>query len=182
MKEHQMDHVGRCAYWRSRGRARWYHGDESDIVGCGGRVPVYMMLSTKIFRHRFKLKCHYYLAWFAETAQAHVPGCCCTFGALERAMLAEGWCNRFAQKRRTKSEPFTFQTWVLVDGQLSRMLCGCHIAANARFFVCKLVAWRIACINRCCVAAASLRPRPLTAGSHTEACRSICQDAAQAHP
>lgn len=91
--------------------------------------------------------------------------------------------NRLEQKRRTKSQPFTFQTWVL-GGRIAfqKALWMSYCSKRVRFVVRRLKHDGIACVNRCRVATASLRPRPLPAGSHTEACRSICQDAAQAHP
>lgn len=153
----QTDRVERCANWRSRGRARWHRGSERRRrlrrSGSGWHDAE---------RRRFRAKRRFF-HWCG--AEKHPSTClqgCCTFGALGRPTLPEGWCNRFAQKRCKKCEQFTFETWVLVDGQLSRKLCGCHIAPNSRFPPRRQsVAWRAARINRCRVATASLRPRPL---------------------
>lgn len=127
------------------------------------------------------------------------PGClpasCCLTFLAHRGGGEQCWLkvdrNRFAQRQRTKMRSvhlFRRGCWwtdSFPEGSVDVILQQTvkHFFFLFLFFWdCKLKHDGTACVNRCCVATASLRPRPLPAGSHTEACRSICQDAAQAHP
>ncbi len=172
VKAREKDRVERCAWWRSRGSARWYHDAESDIAGwwsrSGSRDAGHEITSPSV--------------WRGLALWSGVP-------LLLPHALAQCWLkvdrNRFAQKRRTKhTRPVHLsQTWVLVDGQLSRKLRGCRTAANPRLCL-RAVAWRTAPA----LIDAVWQPHPCVldllqqVSPRTEACRSICQDAARAHP
>ena len=115
----------------AEGEARWYHGDESHIAGwrsCSGLQDA----ELEIMSHRFNVGYGSPSARCGETVG--LPLCLLLPHILaHRGKSNVGWRLIAIDLRRSsaqKCEAFTFQTWVLVDGQLSRRLCRCHIAAN----------------------------------------------------